>query len=329
MKVQWRWLAVLMALLFAGAGALAAADEQAVEGSFDRTLKVTGTVDLEVKTGAGSIQVRPGDGGTVRVTGKIRARDSRWDGLSAAEKVKRIEANPPIVQEGNVIRIGEIEDRELRENVSISYELVVPAETKLRSSTGSGSQTIEGIRGPLDASTGSGSLTLSNIGGETRADTGSGSIELRGVQGSLRASTGSGGIRGTGIGGAITASTGSGSIELEQTAPGGIEATTGSGGVTVSGARGSLRVRTGSGSIRAQGEPTGEWRLHSASGGVTVRLPANQGFELNARTSSGNVHTTHPVTVVGTISRRELRGTVRGGGPLLDLSTSSGTITIE
>lgn len=312
-----------------GAGALAAADERTAEGSFDKTLKVTGAVDLEVKTGSGSIRVVPGDGSTVHVVAKIRARDSRFGGPSAEEKVKRIEANPPIVQEGNTIRIGEIEDRDLRENVSISYELTVPAETKLRAGTGSGSQTIDGIRGPLDASTGSGSLTLSNIGNEVRASTGSGSIELRGVQGGLRASTGSGGIRGTGIGGAITASTGSGSIELEQTAAGGVEATTGSGGVTLSGVKGSLRVRTGSGSIRAQGEPTGEWRLHSGSGGVTVRLPADKGFELNARTSSGRVNTTHPVTVLGSMSRGELRGTVRGGGPLVDLSTSSGSITIE
>jgi len=329
MKGKLRWGIWLAALVLTLAPLAARADEPAAEGSFERTLKVTGAVDLEVKTGSGSIQVRTGSADTVKVLGKIRARDSRWGGMSAQEKVRQLEANPPIEQDGNVIRIGQIEDRDLRNNVSISYELTVPAATKLRSGTGSGSQTIDGINGPLEASTGSGSLHIANIGDEVRASTGSGGIELSGVKGSLRASTGSGGIRASGIGGAINASTGSGSIELEQTAPGDVEATTGSGSVRLSGVQGAVRVRTGSGSIRAQGTPTGEWRLHSASGGVTVRLPADAAFELNAHTSSGRVHTTHPVTVVGTLSPRELRGKVRGGGPLLDLSTSSGSIRIE
>lgn len=328
MKRQWRWSVAWLAVAVLGL-ALAARAEETVEGSFTRTLKVAGAVDLEVKTGAGSIQVRTGAADAVQVLGKIRARDSWKSNLSAAEKVKRLEANPPIEQNGNIIRIGQIEDEELRENVSISYELVVPAETKLRSATGSGSQTVDGIKGPLDASTGSGELTLSSIGSDVRASTGSGGIELRSVQGNLKASTGSGGIRGTAIAGTVTASTGSGTISIDKSGPGDVEATTGSGGIEVNGVRGLLRVRTGSGSIRAEGRPTGEWNLHTASGSITVRLPAEFAFDLSARSSSGRIHSVHPVTVTGTLERRELRGKVRGGGPLLALSTSSGSIRIE
>jgi DUF4097 and DUF4098 domain-containing protein YvlB len=318
------WLAVAVLGL-----ALAAGAAETAEGSFTRTLKVTGAVDLEVRTGAGNIQVRTGAADAVQVLGKIRARDDWKSSLSAAEKVKRLEENPPIEQDGNVIRIGQIEDRDLRENVSISYELVVPAETKLRAGTGSGSQTVDGIRGPLEASTGSGELTLSNIGSDVRASTGSGGIELRTVQGNLKASTGSGSIRGTAISGTVIASTGSGSIRIDKSGPGDVEASTGSGGIEVSGVRGTLRVRTGSGSIRAEGQPTGEWNVHTASGSITVRLPAEFAFDLSARSSSGRIHSIHPVTVVGTLERRELRGKVRGGGPLLALSTSSGSIHIE
>lgn len=329
MKAQRRWALAWVLVAVLSAAAAASADERTAEGSFERTLKVTGAVDLEVKTGSGNIQVRTGPGDTVRVYGKIRARDSWHSSLSAEEKVKRLEANPPIEQSGNVIRIGNIEDRELRENISISYELVVPAETKLRSGTGSGNQTIEGLKGPVEASTGSGGLTLGNIGSEVRASTGSGNIELRSVQGGLKATTGSGSIRGSGITGAVMASTGSGGITIEKSGEGDVEATTGSGSVEVSGVRGNLRVRTGSGGIRADGQPTSEWRLHTASGSITVRLPADTGFELNARTSSGSIHSAHPVTVVGTIGRRELHGKVRGGGALVEVSTSSGNIRIE
>ncbi|MFQ5926253.1 MAG: DUF4097 domain-containing protein [Terriglobia bacterium] len=307
-----------------------AAGPFAAEGSFERTLKVTGAVDLEVTTGSGHITVRTGDASSVQVRGTIKARRGWFGGgRSAEEKVRSLEANPPIEQDGNVIRIGRIEERALRRNVSISYDLVVPVETRLRAHTGSGSQTIEDIRGPVQAETGSGSLTISHIGDEVRADTGSGDIELDSVNGSVRAHTGSGSIRGTGIAGALWADTGSGSVRVELTAAGDIEVETGSGSVEVRGVRGALRVSTGSGRIRVEGEPTGDWKLGAGSGSITVRLPSEAAFDFYARTGSGRIYTEHPITVRGSIGRRELRGQVRGGGFRLEMRTGSGNIRIE
>ena len=78
--------------------------------------------------------------------------------------------NPPIQQSGNQIRIGHIDDPELRHNISISYEVVVPAETDLRVQSGSGDQKVEGIRGPLEVSSGSGGLKISAIGDRVHAE---------------------------------------------------------------------------------------------------------------------------------------------------------------
>lgn len=129
---------------------IAVASGSAVEkdGSFDRTLDVAGAVELEVVSGSGSITIRAGASDQVRVRGEIRSRE---DG-----KIRRLEENPPIEQKGNVIRIGFIEDRDLRRGVSISYEIDVPTETKLVSRTGSGSQSVGDIQGPVAAKTGSG-----------------------------------------------------------------------------------------------------------------------------------------------------------------------------
>jgi DUF4097 and DUF4098 domain-containing protein YvlB len=69
--------------------------------------------------------------------------------------------------------------------------------------------------------------------------------------------------------------------------------------------------------------------MRTASGSVTVRLPEQAAFDLEARTSSGHIESSHPITVQGTIGPREVRGKARGGGPLLELSTSSGNIHIE
>lgn len=329
MHPRWRWPVALFAVAVLATAGTQSACAYTARGSFERRLQVTGPVQLDVTTGSGSISVRTGDASSVRVVGIIRASSGWFDGTDPEEKVRTLEANPPVEQNGNVIRIGHIEDRELRRNVSISYELVVPVETRLNSETGSGDQSIEGAQGPVKASTGSGNLTIATVGAEVEADTGSGDITLSSINGRLRAETGSGNIRGTGIAGAIVADTGSGDVRVEQTAPGDVDVGTGSGNVELGGVRGSLRVSTGSGDITVGGEATGAWKLDAGSGNITVRLPSGAAFDLNARTSSGRVTIDHPVTVQGSIGRGELRGKVRGGGFLLEVDTGSGDIRIE
>ncbi len=302
----------------------------AAEGSFERTLKVSVPVELEVTTGSGHINVTTGDSSTVRVRGTIRSSSGRWFGEGDAEsKVRALESNPPIEQSGNFIRIGHIQDRSLIRNISISYDLVVPADTRLRADTGSGNESIEGLRGPVTAKTGSGNLKIEDIGDDLRADTGSGGIEIRSVKGGLHAATGSGPIRATGIAGSFVATTGSGDVRLEQTGAGRGKVETGSGTVELRGVRGELRVISGSGSITAEGEPRGEWKLETGSGNVTVRVPSHTAFEIDAHTSSGRISSEHPITVQGAIGRGELRGRVGQGGFRLELQTSSGNIHIE
>jgi DUF4097 and DUF4098 domain-containing protein YvlB len=296
------------------------------EGSFQRTLQVSGPVNLDVSTGSGSIQVRTGTGNQVQVTGHIKVTD--WFGTSADAKVKAIEANPPVQQSGNDIRIGRIEDPELRRNVSISYDIVVPPNTQLTSHTGSGSQTIDGIQGVLEVGAGSGSLKISNIGNTVRADTGSGSIEIDHVKGNVRAKTGSGSINARDVAGGFEGDTGSGHITLEQTAPGAVRADTGSGGLDLRGVKGSLDAKAGSGNIHAEGAPSGSWTVHTGSGGVELRLPSDASFDINAHTSSGSISLNHPVTVQGTIGRKEVHGKVRGGGVPVEVETGSGSIAI-
>src|SRR5262249_47584582 len=146
---------------------------RAVEGSFDRALNVSGTVYFEISTGSGSIDIRRGSGNRVEIHGRIRAGDSwswwRSSSRDAEDVVRKLEANPPIEQSGQTIRVGRISDRDGYQNVSISYEVVVPVQSNIRSSTGSGRQTVEGIEGRVEASTGSGGITLRDIKGDVNA----------------------------------------------------------------------------------------------------------------------------------------------------------------
>jgi len=306
-----------------------AAPARAVEGHFARTLQVSGAVELEVQTGSGTIEVRTGDSSTVRITGTIRSSGGWFDSGGAEDRVHYLEANPPIVQHGNLIKIGHMEDRDLDRNISISYEIVAPVETRLRASSGSGEQEVSGLRGPVEASSGSGNLRLTNIGDMVRASTGSGRISVEGAKGSMRASTGSGEIVANGVAGGLHASTGSGSVTLRQTASGDVEVSTGSGTLRLEGVHGAVRAQTASGNILVEGEGQDTWRLSTASGNVTVRLPGQQGFTLHAHTVSGSVDTAREMTVQGALSKHELEGKVGGGGFVLDVSTVSGNIRVE
>jgi Putative adhesin len=325
MKVSMRAFPVLLVLVALSVALTAFPAFAASEGHFDRTLTVTGAVDLDVQTGSGEITLRTGDSTKVEIHAKIHG--SGWGDVE--QRIHEIENNPPIEQSGNTIRIGHIENHDWKRNISISYELIVPAQTKLRSESGSGDQKVEGIGGPADMNSGSGSLQVKNIGNEVRVRTGSGDLELETIHGSVRASAGSGTIHATGIAGGLTASSGSGNVKLEQTAAGDVDISTGSGDVEIKGVKGGAKVSTGSGSITAQGDPTGDWRLHSGSGSVRVNFPSQAAFNLVARSSSGNIETSHEISVQGNLSPRELRGKVGAGGPLVELSTSSGSIEIR
>jgi DUF4097 and DUF4098 domain-containing protein YvlB len=303
----------------------------AVEGSFDRTLKVNGAVDLEIQSGSGNITVHQGDSNSVVIHGHIKASESWFNsnGMSAEEKVKRIEQNPPVEQNGNSIRIGHIADESLRNNISISYDVTTPKGTSLHSSTGSGDEKISDIDGPVRANSGSGNLTISNIASEVRANAGSGDLSISNVHGRAYTETGSGNIKATQIAGGFDARAGSGDITFDQTASGSVHVQTGSGNIHLHNVSGSVEAGAGSGDVQVQGTMAGDWRIHTGSGEVEVNLPSDAKFNVHAHSSSGGVHVNHPVTMQGALRRNEIEGTVNGGGTLLDISTGSGSIRVN
>jgi hypothetical protein len=303
---------------------------QTPEGSFDRTLKVAGAVDLDVSSGSGSILVSPGAAGSVHVVARLKAGNSWIAGSDVERRIRQIEQNPPIEQQGNSIRIGRFPDSDLSRNISISYEITVPSETKLAASTGSGSIAVGAIKGPAAVKSGSGSVAVGRVGGLVEASTGSGSIKVEGAAG-LEASTGSGSISAAAVAGPTKVHSGSGSITIAQTGKGDVSASAASGGITLTGVEGAARVNSSSGSIRIEGRPAGPWSLHSSSGGITITVPPDAAFDLDARTNSGTIDSAHPVTmeVTGRIDKRHVQGKVRGGGPLVEASCSSGTVRIR
>jgi hypothetical protein len=290
----------------------AEASAQLATGTFERTIDVDGTVTLDVVTGSGSIDIRRGPPGEVKVTGRISVgRQARRNAAEAEEIVRRLESEPPISVSGHQVRIGRIDDPDLQRSVSISYEILAPEDTTVNARTGSGRQSLAGLAGRIESSAGSGSINAANLGGDVDLRTGSGSIDA------------------TAIGGSFSARTGSGSVRLDGAGSGDADVTTGSGSITLRGVEGALAARAGSGNIEADGVQTGPWELHTGSGSIRVRLPSDAAFEVDARTGSGGIQIDHDVAVNGRIARNQLSGRVADGGVPLRLRTGSGSIRIE
>jgi DUF4097 and DUF4098 domain-containing protein YvlB len=300
------FLIIGLAVLFAST--LAAASTP--QGHFDKTLQVSGPVNLEVETGSGDIVVKSGASGSVSIRAKIFVGD-HWLFGNRQTDISDIEQHPPVRQDGNSIHIEKVTAR----NVSIDYEITVPVDTTVRSHSGSGNETIEGTHGNADVTTGSGDVKLSQLTGE---------IHLQ---------TGSGNVRANEIAGAIRGGTGSGDIEVQEIASGDIDLHAGSGNVSVRGIQGGLRAETGSGDITAEGTLASSWEIRTGSGNVHVRVPQNAAFDADISTSSGTLDVNAPVTttVQGRVQegRKHIEGKVRGGGPSLRVKTGSGDIRIE
>jgi len=300
------FLMIALAVLFVSTFTFASTPQ----GTFEKTFQVNGPVDLEVLTHSGDISMRSGPAGSVFIRGKIYVGDHWLFGNRHAD-VSDIEQHPPLRQEGNSIHIDYVNARD----ISIDYEITVPADTTVRTRSGSGDQTIEGTRGNADLQSGSGDIKLKQLTGEIRLQTGSGNVEARGIAGALRGGTGSG------------------DVQVEETSSGDIDVHTGSGNMTVRGIHGGFRAETGSGDITAEGTQTGTWEIRTGSGNLHVRLPADAAFDADISTSSGTLDVDAPITmtVQGRVqeTRKSIRGKVRGGGPLLTVRTGSGDIHIQ
>ena len=177
--------AIALVVLFAATITFASTPQ----GTFDKTLQVSGPVDLEVLTHSGDVTIRAGSSGSVSIHGKIFVGD-RWLRGSRQSDVQEIAQHPPIRQDGNSVHIDYVNAHD----ISVDYEITVPADTVIRTHSGSGDQTIEGTRGNVDIQTGSGDVKLKDLTGEVRLQTGSGDVRAHEISGAVKGGAGSGDI---------------------------------------------------------------------------------------------------------------------------------------
>jgi len=140
-----------------------------------------------------------------------------------------------------------------------------------------------------------------------------GSIRVTDATGPARLRTSNGGIRVAGLSGGLEAHTSNGGITAE-----------------LDKVDGEVRLETSNGSIelRLPQSLREGVRAHTSNGGITVRLPEGVDARVSAHTSNAHVTSDFDVRMQGEIERHRMEGVIGKGGPLLDLSTSNGSIRL-
>lgn len=185
--------------------------------------------------------------------------------------------------------------------------------------TGGGYVHLDSAAGPFKAETGGGNITAQKCSSNLHAETGGGNIEIGDVGGEVEMSSGGGRLKLASARGMVHAETGSGRMDLGRIS-GGVKAETGAGGIEVE--------------IAADSNFT-DSELESPAGDVVVYLSPQLAAVIRASIEAASGHTIlsdfpeiHITTEGGEWGAKTVlaEGRLNGGGPVLNVKTSTGNI---
>ena len=294
---------------------------------FERTLAVSGPATLDVSTMRGTIEITAGDPGRIVVAGAVTVRIG-WNVPSDAVAIaQRIAANPPVTQEASTVRLRAPVDPVEQRAVTVNYQVRVPPDTRVITVTDSGATTVDGVHGPVEVRTQSSAIELMRLGKDVAVKTGSGAVSVDGA-GDLRISTGSSAVTARNVSGALHVRTESGAVNAWLIGGGDVDVHTGSSAMELQGVKGGLTASTRSGRIVVSGKPQAPWQVTTGSSAVDVTFEAASALTVDATTGSGSVKVDGG-DVHGTVSKGRVSGTIGGGGPLVRVSSRSGSIRLS
>jgi len=168
------------------------------------------------------------------------------------------------------------------------------------------------VRGDADVTTTNARVDLSNVTGGAKITNSFGNVSARSIRGNVTAQSSNGNVTLKDIGGNAGVTSTFGSVFVEGV----------TGGVSVANANGAISVK----GLRGGGcQPLS---LKTNFSPIEVVLPAGANYDVDARTSFGQVRSDFPVTT-RTFTEGTLAGTLGRGNCRMDLTNANGNITIE
>jgi hypothetical protein len=283
------------------------ADSQRYKEDFQFTEKLTPGGRLSLETLNGSVEIVGWDRAEAEITGtKYASSDQLLRGMAV-----------DIINSGNALRIRTVVPSGLRGGKGARYVIRVPYKTELdRIISSNGSVRVEGIEGYTRLRTSNASIKAFGLKGTLEGETSNGSIELERHSGPASVQTSNAHISADDVIGYLDATTSNGSITARLSRPE---------------PNRPVKLTTSNASITLTMDQVNgnDVRAHSSNGGITLRLPADLSAQLKATTSNGSVSLDFEDRFRGDKSKGHVQGSVGGGGPTIDVSTSNSSIRIE
>jgi DUF4097 and DUF4098 domain-containing protein YvlB len=293
---------------------------------FEQRFEVNDPAVLDVSTIRGKIDVAVGEPGHVVVAGTVTIRVG-WDvPANATALARNVADRPPIERVGNTFRLRPPSDAAERRAATISYQVRVPPDTEVLAVSESGATTVRGVSAPVTVRTQSGAIELTNLAATAGVTSGSGSVSADGVTGLLTVTTSSNAVRATSLGGDLRVRTMSGTVDVTLVGTGDVDVETASSAIRMQGVRGGLKAATQSGRVTIHGVPGAPWQVATGSGSVHLEFATSAALSLDANTRSGSVRLEG--LVPDSVSKGRATGTLGRGGPVVDVTSRSGSIRI-
>jgi Putative adhesin len=267
----------------------AAAASAQSDTTWDKSYSVSGEPSLFLSTGDSHLNIHPCSGcQTVHI--HVTAENTSLSRYTLEEE-----------QSGNTVHFSLKEKPHMGVHMnwhsSVHVDVETPANLTLDARSADGNLTATGLHGDLTIHTSDGNQVLTEL---------SGNLKLHSSDGQLRV----------------------------HNASGALEARSSDGNQDISGAFTSLQLHSSDGSITIEladgSHLSSDSRIESSDGSVTLRLPKSYPAELAVSTSDGSIQSTLPLVVEGFNSKgnsgHNIRGKFNGGGSLLTIHTSDGSV---
>jgi DUF4097 and DUF4098 domain-containing protein YvlB len=214
-----------------------------------------------------------------------------------------------------LVTIRTLRQHTLHGNSGARYTIRVPKHMIMdRIHSTNGSITVEGVSAPVSLESTNGALHFRRIEGRIEGRTSNGTIELSRCEGDARLNSTNGRIEGDLEYGVVDARTSNGDIELRLAKLDG---------------KGSLRTATSNGRIEVTLDAGHDLTASTSNSSITVYLPASANADLRARTSHSKISSDFDMShEIEDDDHRTLDARIGSGGPVIDLTTSNGSIHV-
>jgi hypothetical protein len=310
MRVLPRSLSLLFPLVVATSSLLQAAEyKPATRGQPEKkfVVKPGGLLIFDADLAHGEVET--GDFESVRVSFESYYK------VDTAEEVEALydKLSIEMLQTENTVKVTvrfADDNQANRDKVRLNFKVAVPRKFNLDFRTG-GSATVNDVDGTVKASTLGGSLTVKNVTGSLTASSKGGALTVGDVGGDLEARCEGGSTTVGRVGGRVVMTGEGGSLSIKEAAA--IDAT----------------VMAGSVTAYVPKTPTSDCKITATAGTIELRLGESVAATIDAAWTSGGIMSDFKIASKEGKKGNSLKGDINGGGRLITLRTTAGSIHLN